>query len=79
MRSSFSTRINRLAVRIPGDPAVVLADEPFSDEETAARMRNWRQEVASGRASRSGPAIVFLRPAMSAEEWAATYSEEAAG
>jgi hypothetical protein len=77
MKSSFSTRINRLAVRIPGDPVAVLADEPFSEEEIAARMRNWRQEVASGRASRWGPAIVFLRPAMSSEEWEAAYSQEA--
>jgi hypothetical protein len=79
MKSSFNSRINRLTVSIPGDPVYVFSDKPISDEEIEARVQNWREEVSSGRASRSGEAIYLLSPRIrSIEEWEAAYCDESA-
>jgi hypothetical protein len=76
MKSSFNSRLNRLTVSIPGDPVYVFSDKPISDEERDARVRNWREEVSSGRASRSGEAIYLLSPRIrSIEEWEEKYCD----
>jgi hypothetical protein len=75
MRSSLHTRLAWIEDQAPNEPEVVLNDSPLSDDEFAAKMRNWRAEVSAGCAIRSGSVITFFSRAvpMSPEEWEAAY------
>ncbi|WP_294534294.1 hypothetical protein [uncultured Rhodoblastus sp.] len=75
MRTSLHTRLTRIEGQAPNYPESILADSPFSEEEIAAKMNDWRDEVAAGRAIRGGSVITFFRQAvpMSPEEWEASY------
>lgn len=75
MNRSLRIRLARVEEKTPGEPGLVLADSPLSDEDIALKMRNWRDEVAAGRASRVGPVITFTSRTepMSLEAWEAGY------
>jgi hypothetical protein len=75
MKSSLHTRLTRIEGQAPNEPEAILADSPFGDEEIAAKIKNWRAEIAAGRAIRGGSVITFFGQAvpMNPQEWESGY------
>lgn len=75
MNRSLRIRLAQVEGKAPGEPRFVLADSPLSDEDIALKMRDWRDEVAAGRASCVGRAITFMSQAepVGLGEWEACY------
>jgi hypothetical protein len=69
MKQTIENRLRRLEGAVPQVPSCVFSSRPMEDGENEHLLANWRDEVAAGRATVMGWALMLHGQKLTKEEW----------
>jgi hypothetical protein len=69
MKRTIESRLRRLEGTVPQVPSCVFSPHPMREGEANSLLANWRNEVAAGRATVMGRALMLYGQKLTKEEW----------